>query len=52
MKNLISVSLKEPKTMEELSKLTGIAPEKLEPFIEMFVEKDKIKKDNNKYSLV
>ena len=52
LKNIIMISLKEPKTLEEISPLVGIKPKDLEPFIEGFVKNGKIKKDNNKYSLV
>lgn len=52
LKNIIMISLKEPRTLEEISPLVGIKPKDLEPFIEGFVKEGKIKKDKNKYSLV
>lgn len=52
LKNIIMISLKEPKTLEEVSPLIGIKSEELEPFLNKFIEEGRIKKDNNKYSLV
>lgn len=52
LKNFVMHALKEPKTMEELSKVAGIKPKQLKPFIEKYVKQGKIKKSKNSYTLI
>lgn len=51
LKNLVMHALEKPKTIEELSKIAGIKAKELEPFVEDYVKKGKIKKTKNKYTL-
>ncbi len=52
LKNLVMNTLKNPKTIEELAKAVGIEPKKLQPYIDEYVKKEKIKKAKDKYTLV
>lgn len=54
LRNLVLLSVRQgEKTSEELSKITGLKPEDLTKFLEMFEkEENKIKKEGDKYSAV
>ena len=52
LKNLIMTVLEKPRTIEELSKAIGIDPKELEPYIEGYVKKGKIKKTKDKYTII
>ena len=52
LKNLVMNALEKPKTIEELSKVVGIKPKELQPYVDGYVKKEKIKKTKDKYTLI